>query len=654
MNNQQKLITRIGQYQSPALTAVFDAVSANTIYIGGSFVLNSVCAVPYVGAISGVNLNTKSLTANTLSASSIFSNSISANSITSISISAQSITGVFRISGPATTPGLWFIDTFNDANIDKGNKRVVSIGEPPVGTSKKKWTFQECYVLGGFVMNPGQNRNSSSIYVDDTTGIGINESPTTTPHALFMINRYGPDTYAIADNIGGAAFRMIVDTTRSIQPDTVYAGRFTLDLGSLSSGQYTPTNNFGIVSEVNHYGTLTAVETNAGFFRINTLGGGGNINQAKVIKVGSPLINSGPITNMYGLYIDPLTGAINNWAIYTSGGTTSYFGGKIGINTLLPTEGLSVSGNISVTGSMTANTISATKFIGDGGSLSKIATLSGTNILTQSNTFNKPLKLSDAGGINSTTAEIQWIEETSGEKWKLRNDTLSELWLEFDNGLINKRLHFYPTNLTTISGSLSAINGSISANSFIGLSGTFTSISADTIRVSSTNNQLLTVGTGTSISLLVVSGGNVGVGVDIGNPAHKLVVSGGNSLIVGSLPYTTSGRQGILYIGDTNVAIKAEFGYGLKIDVAGFSEALNISENSGNVGIGLTAASAKLHVNGSISANSISATTDIRATTFWSGSTSAGSTTSLTISAANPSRNVTLHFVGGILTQVEG
>jgi len=75
MSSQLKMTTKIGQYQSPALSAIFNAVSANAIYINGSSAFNSNIAVPYVGAISGVNLNTKSLTANSISALSIFSNS---------------------------------------------------------------------------------------------------------------------------------------------------------------------------------------------------------------------------------------------------------------------------------------------------------------------------------------------------------------------------------------------------------------------------------------------------------------------------------------------------------------------------------------------------------------------------------------------------
>ena len=85
MSSQLKMTTKIGQYQSPALSAIFNAVSANAIYINGSSAFNSNIAVPYVGAISGVNLNTKSLTANSISALSIFSNSLTSITIYTLS-----------------------------------------------------------------------------------------------------------------------------------------------------------------------------------------------------------------------------------------------------------------------------------------------------------------------------------------------------------------------------------------------------------------------------------------------------------------------------------------------------------------------------------------------------------------------------------------
>jgi len=55
---------------------------------------------------------------------------------------------------------------------------------------------------------------------------------------------------------------------------------------------------------------------------------------------GSPLT----ITNLYGLRIDEMDVATNNWAIYTAGNTKSYFGGNVGIGTTTPYSKLTVWG----------------------------------------------------------------------------------------------------------------------------------------------------------------------------------------------------------------------------------------------------------------------------------------------------------------------
>lgn len=52
--------------------------------------------------------------------------------------------------------------------------------------------------------------------------------------------------------------------------------------------------------------------------------------------------NGGAVTTYYGIYIDSLTKAGTNWAIYTNGATQSYFGGKVGMGTLTPRKPLDV------------------------------------------------------------------------------------------------------------------------------------------------------------------------------------------------------------------------------------------------------------------------------------------------------------------------
>lgn len=61
-------------------------------------------------------------------------------------------------------------------------------------------------------------------------------------------------------------------------------------------------------------------------------------------------IASGTLTNQYGLYIDDLTTATNNFAIFSAGTTKSVLGGKLALgSTTSPAETLDLFGNIKIT-----------------------------------------------------------------------------------------------------------------------------------------------------------------------------------------------------------------------------------------------------------------------------------------------------------------
>jgi hypothetical protein len=55
-------------------------------------------------------------------------------------------------------------------------------------------------------------------------------------------------------------------------------------------------------------------------------------------------------TSIYGLYTEPFTSAENNYGIFVSGNSKSYFGGSVGIGTVSPEQQLHVVGNLWVTG----------------------------------------------------------------------------------------------------------------------------------------------------------------------------------------------------------------------------------------------------------------------------------------------------------------
>lgn len=87
---------------------------------------------------------------------------------------------------------------------------------------------------------------------------------------------------------------------------------------------------------------------------------------------------------------------------------------------------------------------------------------------------------------------------------------------------------------------------------------------------------------------------NVGIGTT--NPGERLQVSSGNILVKGTNNFQSDGDEAILFLGDNNHSIKSIFGSGLRISTYQAQDAITILEGNGNVGVGTSAPSAKLHV----------------------------------------------------------
>lgn len=83
-------------------------------------------------------------------------------------------------------------------------------------------------------------------------------------------------------------------------------------------------------------------------FQVNSAG---TLNTTSGINVINYAGNTpGILTNLYGLYLGAMTGATNNYAIYSAGGQ-SYFAGNIGIGTATPGAALEVKGSVKLTAS---------------------------------------------------------------------------------------------------------------------------------------------------------------------------------------------------------------------------------------------------------------------------------------------------------------
>ena len=71
---------------------------------------------------------------------------------------------------------------------------------------------------------------------------------------------------------------------------------------------------------------------------------GGTINNAYLLYISQGL-NTGTVTNNYGIYLEDQTVGANSYAIYSAGGK-SYHAGNLGLGVVIPTQKLDVDGNI--------------------------------------------------------------------------------------------------------------------------------------------------------------------------------------------------------------------------------------------------------------------------------------------------------------------
>jgi hypothetical protein len=109
--------------------------------------------------------------------------------------------------------------------------------------------------------------------------------------------------------------------------------------------------------------------------------------------------------------------------------------------------------------------------------------------------------------------------------------------------------------------------------------------------------------------LALANGGKVGIGTT--SPSEKLQVDSGNFLVRGPDNFWIDGHEAYLFVGDNNTYVKAVRGSGLRLGAYMAQDGL-VLVDGGNVGVGTTTPSEKLHVAGNVTADAYLTNSDSR------------------------------------------
>ena len=225
----------------------------------------------------------------------------------------------------------------------------------------------------------------NNIYASGSVGIGVNPL-----YPLHIAETYTDSSGNISLvysnptlNSAGASSASL----RGIQGLTVLQG--ASNITGIGYGQLAQLQNENTATITQVFGQFTNV-INAGAGTISTatsLGGAfvvnaGTITNAYTLSAVAPTYGGGAITNLYGIYVNNMSGAGTlNYGVFTNKGTNS-FGDKTGILTTTPSTVLEVQGTASASYFLTGNTIQIGGFASV--AYSRIGTVATTHTLAAS------------------------------------------------------------------------------------------------------------------------------------------------------------------------------------------------------------------------------------------------------------------------------
>lgn len=282
---------------------------------------------------------------------------------------------------------------FGTSAYDEVNNRLgIGIAAP---TTPVDW-----YVNGGngrFLYQAGGQVKSSATYT--TTGSTDNDRMyqmmATVTSDTAVSNRFPRGLFAQLSTAGATSYGGTTSDFIGLQGQIVASAvgvnlvtGYGLFGRNATQTSITQTNAYGLGGEiqVTAGNTLTSTDAACLVASLNNLGTIAATSLALLeLKIRSAGTLSGS-TNFYGLYVPSISGAANNYSIYTNTGKV-YFGDKLGILTTSPTYDLSFGGNVAreiwMERHTTTNTAGNNLTVQAGGSTSGSTNKNGGNLLLQ-------------------------------------------------------------------------------------------------------------------------------------------------------------------------------------------------------------------------------------------------------------------------------
>ena len=179
---------------------------------------------------------------------------------------------------------------------------------------------------GGWLSNDG---GAEGVFVKTDGNVGIGTSAPAYRLDVVHTTPTAANGSVSPDQIGLRVNRAHYVGTPGPYPNAVY--------GVLGQGQA------GQGSASVSYSNTVGARGVAGQAIVNVTGGA-SVTGASSLYALNATITAGTLSNQYGLYVESLSGASNNYGVYVAGNNSSYFGGNVGIGTTSPVGLLHVQG----------------------------------------------------------------------------------------------------------------------------------------------------------------------------------------------------------------------------------------------------------------------------------------------------------------------